>query len=568
MENNEITINGVSLASMGTTLLSGAYSALLTPPALKDFVENNDPLKDGTEVIVPGTDGKDDTSTPKIKERDVTLTFLIQGDSETAFLDNYNAFVAMLHRGMINLYIPELERNFSLIYRNSTQFANYMLNACKLAVKFREPNPTSSEDGLIWPPSGEQWNNDLDELIKDFEQTKKDTEADIKQINEELNALASMIGGTQVSGQRIVPYIRKVTAEQFVTGNYPFETPEGWTPTPYTLPMLEPVAVSDTITSMKSVSIYEIGNLAGTDAEGNPVAADLITRELIDNSGGAFPVYIPLTNYTINGESEPAMAEGQTVIIRIHKAANCWIPFSNTARSANIESPQLNGTNSASFQKKFQTISFAVTLHNGQNVMTQLIEPDFYHKNFGDSPLAQYASMRDAFVAILSGIEEVNSKATEAKTMAAAAQTTANEVVWENGYVFRGPLLVNGKVGPSTLLKGSTNLSLSCTYPAHPSRKLPKAMYVVLHWEGKLGVYTTSWVYHNTSLLTSATWRVVLRQNPSAIDTTISCDYDSTNFHIELTNADRTVAFGVTFAVTVDTTSNCELAYAELIVLE
>lgn len=197
MENNEITINGVPLASMGTTLLSGAYKELLTPPALKDFVENNDPLKNGTDVIVPGTDGEDDTSTPKLKERDVTLTFLIQGDSDSSFFDNYNAFVAMLNKGIINLSIPELNRNFGLIYRNSTQFANYMLNACKLAVKFREPNPSSSFDGLIWPPSGEYWDNDLDELIKDFlqhkedfEQHKKDNEDNIQQINEGLETLS------------------------------------------------------------------------------------------------------------------------------------------------------------------------------------------------------------------------------------------------------------------------------------------------------------------------------------------------------------------------------------------
>ena len=48
METQEITINKKLLSDFGATLLTGAYAALLTPPALKDFVENDDPLKNGT----------------------------------------------------------------------------------------------------------------------------------------------------------------------------------------------------------------------------------------------------------------------------------------------------------------------------------------------------------------------------------------------------------------------------------------------------------------------------------------------------------------------------------------
>lgn len=138
---NEITLNGIALSTMGTTLLSGSYASLLTPAPLKDFVENDDPLKDGTDVIVPGTEG--DLTTPKIKERDVTLTFLIQGVTKSDFLSNYSAFVAQLHKGAVDLTITELNSTYHLLYSNSTQFDNYRLNACKIAVKFREPNPSN-----------------------------------------------------------------------------------------------------------------------------------------------------------------------------------------------------------------------------------------------------------------------------------------------------------------------------------------------------------------------------------------------------------------------------------------
>lgn len=53
MRNDLVSINGKLLSTMGVTLLAGAYSALMTPAPLKDFVENEDPLKDGTDVLSP-----------------------------------------------------------------------------------------------------------------------------------------------------------------------------------------------------------------------------------------------------------------------------------------------------------------------------------------------------------------------------------------------------------------------------------------------------------------------------------------------------------------------------------
>lgn len=212
MGNNEITINGVALASMGATLLSGAYAELLAPPSLKDFVENNDPLKDGTEVIVPGTDGENDTSTPKLKERDVTLTFLIQGDSKAEFFTNYAAFVAMLHKGRVNLSVPELNRYFYLIYSNSTQFANYMLNACKLAVKFREPIPTvkyiDNPDG----PEPEDPNTTADELgIRWYNEPIRDldTGRGVYKVSEPITAFSELASfRKQIDGKTINYYNR------------------------------------------------------------------------------------------------------------------------------------------------------------------------------------------------------------------------------------------------------------------------------------------------------------------------------------------------------------------------
>ena len=81
MPTTEVTINNKPLSTMGVAMLSGAYAALLTPPSLKEFVENDDPTQNGIDIIVPDS--------PVVNERDVTLTFLIKGTSQEAFLSNY-----------------------------------------------------------------------------------------------------------------------------------------------------------------------------------------------------------------------------------------------------------------------------------------------------------------------------------------------------------------------------------------------------------------------------------------------------------------------------------------------
>ena len=137
MNTAQIKINGALLSSMGATLLADAYGALLTPPGLKTFVENDDPSKPGVDVVVPDN--------PVVNERDVTLAFLIEGKSSDDFFKNYNKFVSELHKGAVKLEVPGLGLAFHLLYSSCTQYENYWLNACKLSVKFREPNPANRE---------------------------------------------------------------------------------------------------------------------------------------------------------------------------------------------------------------------------------------------------------------------------------------------------------------------------------------------------------------------------------------------------------------------------------------
>lgn len=142
MASVDITINGKRLSDMGVSLNRGGYAALMIPSPLKEWIENEDPRKNGTDVITH-IDGK--PACPMLKERDVTLTFFISGDDEADFLSKYTAFTELLYSGIIDLYVPDLNKTYHLLYSNSTQYDNYLMKACRLSVKFREPNPANRE---------------------------------------------------------------------------------------------------------------------------------------------------------------------------------------------------------------------------------------------------------------------------------------------------------------------------------------------------------------------------------------------------------------------------------------
>lgn len=128
------TINGKPFSQFGAVMLDGAYGELMSPAPLKDFLENNDRSKNGTDVFV---------SNPRLAEREVTLNFFISGRNEAEYIARYNAFLAELYTGQVSLFVEDLNQTFRLLYSSVTKFGNYRLNACELAVRFREPNPTN-----------------------------------------------------------------------------------------------------------------------------------------------------------------------------------------------------------------------------------------------------------------------------------------------------------------------------------------------------------------------------------------------------------------------------------------
>lgn len=129
---HDITINGRLLSEYGATMLSGSMAQLLMPAPVKEKVINDNPLRPGVEIVpIP----------PEVDQREVTLEFVIEGKDRTDFFRKYNSFMRVLRAGEVVLYIPTLSNWHRLWYLSATSFDHFRFAACKLAIKFNEPNP-------------------------------------------------------------------------------------------------------------------------------------------------------------------------------------------------------------------------------------------------------------------------------------------------------------------------------------------------------------------------------------------------------------------------------------------
>ena len=119
----DLLINGKDAHSMGIAMGDGFLSALLTPCALKSFIENDDPTKNGKEIIIP-TYGEEGAA--RVQDRDVVLTFTISGNDPAAHRANYNAFVALLQAGKLMIQVPKESQEIYRLYYLGTS-GSYML---------------------------------------------------------------------------------------------------------------------------------------------------------------------------------------------------------------------------------------------------------------------------------------------------------------------------------------------------------------------------------------------------------------------------------------------------------
>ena len=123
----------------GVTLTRGWREALLKPAAVKDYSKNDSRLEDGIRIIAK-------KEYAKKKERDIQLPFILEAESETHYLANYEKFLNdIAYSGMIYLKVPVMNKVFKLVYTNCQKFGDFGLKKGNFTLKLTEPNPADRD---------------------------------------------------------------------------------------------------------------------------------------------------------------------------------------------------------------------------------------------------------------------------------------------------------------------------------------------------------------------------------------------------------------------------------------
>lgn len=166
--------------------------------------------------------------------------------------------------------------------------------------------------------------------------------------------LALQLANMLASAGQVVPYMRKLTPAQYLTGNYPGTKPDGYVAGYYKLSMLEmpeTIAVYDDVLKVcQPVMVYQVGT-----------PTQLITTN--------FPVILETGTFTIGGKAVPAVSEGQSVLLRFYKNANVAIIW-NTSNITN------NGLTDEVITSTTE-LAFIVTYLNGAYRVTEWLSPNF-----------------------------------------------------------------------------------------------------------------------------------------------------------------------------------------------
>lgn len=134
----EFFINGIDATTYGITLGDDSFTALLTPPPVKDYVANKSALSHGKQVL------NDTAHAPRLDERDVQITLYLHAKDLSQFLARYQEFCKVLQKGRLDLrtkYQPT--EIYHCIYISCSQFAQFNGRLGKFVLKLNEPNPNN-----------------------------------------------------------------------------------------------------------------------------------------------------------------------------------------------------------------------------------------------------------------------------------------------------------------------------------------------------------------------------------------------------------------------------------------
>lgn len=121
----------------GVRMGEGFLDALGASSPMKEFIENKSRLEHGKRVII---------NDPKIDEREITLSFTIEGNSQSDYQAKKKAFFEELYKGVVDIQVPANSNEiYHLIYLGKSVAYAQSLDQTfgKISAKFNEPNPAN-----------------------------------------------------------------------------------------------------------------------------------------------------------------------------------------------------------------------------------------------------------------------------------------------------------------------------------------------------------------------------------------------------------------------------------------
>ena len=135
---DELLINGENAyTTWGVRMGEGFLDVLGASSPMKEFIENKSRLEHGKRVII---------NDPKIDEREITLSFTIEGNSQSDYQAKKKAFFEELYKGVVDIQVPANSNEiYHLIYLGkSVAYAQSLDHTFgKISAKFNEPNPAN-----------------------------------------------------------------------------------------------------------------------------------------------------------------------------------------------------------------------------------------------------------------------------------------------------------------------------------------------------------------------------------------------------------------------------------------
>lgn len=127
--------NKEAYATWGVRMGDGFLDVIGASAPMKEFIENKSRLEHGKRVII---------ASPKVDEREIALSFTIEGSSQSDYQAKKKSFFEELYKGAVDIQIPANSSDvYHLIYlgKSVTYAQSIDRTFGKLSAKFCEPNP-------------------------------------------------------------------------------------------------------------------------------------------------------------------------------------------------------------------------------------------------------------------------------------------------------------------------------------------------------------------------------------------------------------------------------------------